>query len=179
MSWLTVIGIGEDGIAGLSAAARQHLEAAELLFGGERHLAMVPPSGADRLCWTTPLRETLPKIIAARGRRVAVLASGDPMWFGIGPTLLQQIDADEVTVLPHTGAFSLAASRLGWPLAEVAAISLHGRSLDLLALHLTPERRVLALSEDRRTPRAVADFLTGRGWGPSRLTVLEHLGGPK
>jgi precorrin-6Y C5,15-methyltransferase (decarboxylating) len=179
MSWLSIIGIGEDGIAGLSPAARERIECAELLVGGERHLAMVPPSTAERLCWTTPLHDTLPKILARRGQRIVVLASGDPMWFGIGPSLLRQLSPEDVTVLPQVGAFSLAAARLGWPLADVATVSLHGRPIDRLALHLGPERRVLALSENGETPRAVAEFLNVRGWGPSRIIVLEHLGGAR
>ncbi|HEX9462787.1 MAG TPA: precorrin-6y C5,15-methyltransferase (decarboxylating) subunit CbiE [Alphaproteobacteria bacterium] len=179
MSWLSVIGIGEDGTAGLSAAARERVQRAELLVGGQRHLAMIPPSSAERLTWTSPLQDTLPKILAWRGRRVVVLASGDPMWFGIGPTLSQHVAPEDMIVLPHVGAFSLAAARLNWPLADTATISLHGRPLDMLALNLTPGQRLLALSEDRHMPRAVADYLTARGWGPSRLIVHEHLDGPK
>ena len=177
MSRLAIIGIGEDGLAGLSPAARALVERAEVLIGGARHLAMVPPSAAERLAWATPLEATLPEISARRGRRVVVLASGDPMWFGIGATLLRHYAPEDMTILPHVGAFSCAAARLGWPLADTATISLHGRPLDMLALHLAPGARVLALSENRDTPAAVARFLTRNGWGPSTLAVLEHLGG--
>ncbi len=177
MSWLTIVGIGEDGVEGLSPAARAAVERAELLVGGARHLDMVPTSSAERLRWASPLEASLPEIEKHRGRRVVVLASGDPMWFGIGATLARHFAPAEMTILPHTGAFSLAAARLGWPLAEVAAISLHGRPLDTLALHLAPGARVLALSENGRTPEAVARHLAAAGWGPSELTVLEHLGG--
>jgi precorrin-6Y C5,15-methyltransferase (decarboxylating) len=177
VSWLAIVGIGEDGLAGLSATARALVERAEVLVGGARHLAMVPPSSAERLAWATPLEATLPEITAHRGRRVVVLASGDPLWFGIGATLMRHYAPEDMTILPHVGAFSLAAARLGWPLADTATISLHGRPLDILALHLAPGARVLALSENRDTPAAVARFLTGNGWGPTTLTVLEHLGG--
>ena len=177
MSWLSIIGIGEDGVSGLSPAARAVVERAEVLIGGARHLDMIPSSAAKRLRWASPLEATLPEIETHRGRRVVVLASGDPMWFGIGATLVRHFASANMTILPHTGAFSLAAARLGWPLADTATISLHGRPLEVLALNLTPGARVLALSENGSTPEAVARYLAANGWGPSELTVLEHLGG--
>ena len=177
--WLTVIGIGEDGIDGLSPAARALIETAELLVGGPRHLAMVPSGGnAERLAWERPLARTIETIAAWHSRRVVVLASGDPLWYGIGAVLVRRFPHAEMTILPQPSAFSLAAARLGWPLAECAAISLHARPLDALRLQLMPGRRVLALSEDGATPAAIAALLTGIGWGPSRLTVCSHLGGP-
>jgi precorrin-6B C5,15-methyltransferase / cobalt-precorrin-6B C5,C15-methyltransferase len=177
--WLAVIGIGEDGIDCLSPAARALIETAELLVGGPRHLAMVPPEGiAERLAWDRPLARTVETIAAWRGRRVVVLASGDPLWYGVGAILARRFPRAEMTILPQPSAFSLAAARLGWPLAECAAISLHVRPLDTLRLQLMPGRRVLALSEDGGTPAAVAALLTGLGWGPSRLTVCSYLGGP-
>ena len=140
---------------------------------------MVADGLAERLCWERPLDRTLETIAGYRGRRVVVLASGDPMWHGVGATLARRFARAEMTILPQPGAFSLAAARLGWPLADCAAISLHGRPLDGLRLHLAPQRRILALSENGGTPRAVARLLTDAGWGPSRLTVLAHLGGPR
>jgi precorrin-6Y C5,15-methyltransferase (decarboxylating) len=177
--WLAIIGIGEDGFAGLSAAARTLVETAETLVGGERHLAMVPSGAAERLVWQRPLTDTIGAIAARRDRRVTVLASGDPLWYGVGAVLARHFPRDEMTVLPQPGAFSLAAARLGWAIAECAALSLHARPLDTLRLHLAPQRRLLLLSEDGATPRAVARLLTELGWGPSRLTVFEHLGGPR
>jgi precorrin-6Y C5,15-methyltransferase (decarboxylating) len=177
--WLAIVGIGEDGLTGLSAAARTLVETAETLVGGERHLAMVPSGAAERLVWQRPLTDTIGAIAARRGRRVTVLASGDPLWYGVGAVLARHFPRDEMTVLPQPGAFSLAAARLGWAIAECAALSLHARPLDTLRLHLAPQRRLLLLSEDGATPRAVARLLTELGWGPSRLTVFEHLGGPR
>ncbi len=179
-AWLAVLGIGEDGLIGLSAAARTLIETAELLVGGERHMAMPPSEGsAERLVWDRPLARTIDAIAANRGRRVVVLASGDPLWYGVGAVLARRFPAGEMIILPRPSAFSLAAARLGWPLAEFAAISLHGRPLDTLRLHLAPGRRVMALSEDGATPAAAAALLTELGWGPSRLTVFSHLGGPR
>ena len=177
--WLAVIGIGEDGLAGLSGAARALVETAEILVGGARHLAMVPPGSAERLEWRRPIADTLPLIEAQRGRRVAVLASGDPMCYGVGVMLAQAFPREEMTILPQPGAFSLAAARLGWAVADCALVSLHGRPLDALRLHLAPRRRALLLSEDGTTPDRVARLLTELGWGPSRMTVFEHLGGSR
>lgn len=177
--WLSVIGIGEDGLAGLSPAARTLIETAEALVGGARHLAMVPPGAAARLEWRRPLADTIGDIAARRGSRVAVLASGDPLWYGVGAVLLRHFRREEMTILPQPGAFSLAASRLGWPLAECTTLSLHARPLDTLRLHLAPGVRLLALSEDAATPGRVAALLADAGWGPSRMTVFEHLGGPR
>ncbi len=131
--WLSVIGIGEDGIAGLSPAARALIETAQTLVGGARHLAMVPEGGAERLLWRQPLADTIADIAARRGTRVAVLASGDPLWYGVGTVLLRHFRREEMTILPQPSAFSLAAARLGWALAECTALSLHGRPLDSLA----------------------------------------------
>jgi precorrin-6B C5,15-methyltransferase / cobalt-precorrin-6B C5,C15-methyltransferase len=108
-----------------------------------------------------------------------VLASGDPLWYGVGVLLARHFNTDEMTVLPQRSAFSLAAARLGWALADSGCLSLHGRSLDSLRLHLAPGRRLLLLSSDGGTARAVARLLIGSGWGRSRLTVFEHLGGDR
>jgi precorrin-6Y C5,15-methyltransferase (decarboxylating) len=174
-AWLSVIGVGADGLSGLSLAAQAMVGAAEVLVGGQRHLGMVNGS-AERLTWETPLSRTVDAIAARRGRRVVVLATGDPMWFGIGVTLARRFPREEIAIIPHLGAFSLAAARLGWPLAEIEALTLHGRPLDLLALHLAPGARLLILSENGATPARVAAFLRERGWGGSAITVLEALG---
>ena len=177
--WLTVIGIGDDGLAGLASAARALIATAELLVGGARHLTMVSDSAVERLVWQQPFAETIAAIAAQRGRRVVVLASGDPMWYGAGATLARHFRREEMLVLPHPGAFSLAAARLGLPLADCTTLSLHARPLDTLRLHLAEGCRLLLLSEDGATPTAVARLLREAGWGPSRLTVFEHLGGPE
>jgi precorrin-6B C5,15-methyltransferase / cobalt-precorrin-6B C5,C15-methyltransferase len=177
--WLAVVGIGEDGLAGLAPAARTFVDTAEVLVGGDRHHAMVPGEDAERLVWERPLADTIAAIAERRGRRVVVLASGDPLWYGIGVALLRRFPPAEMTIVPYPSTFSLAAARLGWPLAECRAITLHGRPLDRLRLDLAPKQRLLVLSEDGGTPCAVARLLTELGWGPSVLTVLAHLGGAR
>lgn len=174
--WLFVVGIGEDGWDALSPAARAAAQAAETLLGGARNLAMVPDSGAERVAWGG-LDDLVAALEARRGRRVCVLASGDPMWFGIGATLAKRFTADEMAVLPHPGAFSLAAARLGWPLQDVACLTVHGRPVEALALYLSPGARLLILARDGDSPAEVTSLLREQGFGDSLVTVFEHLGG--
>jgi precorrin-6Y C5,15-methyltransferase (decarboxylating) len=173
-----VVGIGDAGLPSLTPAARATVETAEVLVGGERHLAMLPEHPGERLPWRRPLDATLPELEALRGRRVVVLASGDPMWFGVGDLLARHFAAGELHVLPAPSTFSLVCARLGWPLAEVACLSAHGRPLCALRRHLAPGARLIVLSADGATPLAIAALLTDLGFGASRLWVLEHLDGP-
>jgi precorrin-6Y C5,15-methyltransferase (decarboxylating) len=177
--WLHVIGIGEDGLPGLGQAARAALDQAEVLVGGERHLAMLPADERERLVWPSPLSALIGTIVGLKPRRVGVLATGDPMWFGIGATLARQIPADEMLVIPSPSAFSQAAARLGWALADCRTLTLHGRPLALLQSHIQPGARLLLLAHDGETPAKVAEILTNRGYGASRLTVLERMGGER
>src|SRR5690242_15227790 len=147
--WLTVVGIGADGLGGLGEAARRAVAAAEVPGGGAGQLAMVAEAGRPRVLWGSPLAATLGEIEGHRGRTVVVLASGDPLWYGVGRLLVRRFGAAEVRVLPHVSAFQLAAARLGWALEEVVCLSVHGRPLAGLARHLAPGRRLLALTEDR------------------------------
>lgn len=177
--WLSIIGIGEDGVSGLAPAARTLIETAEVLIGGKRHLAMAPPSGAERIAWPSPIAPLVERIPQMRGRRVCVLATGDPMFLGIGATLARTIAPEEMTVFPAPSAFSLAAARLLWPLDRVEKITLQGRPVKQLALRVYPGARLLILSHDGNSPAAVAKWLVAHGFGESRLVALAHMGGPK
>jgi precorrin-6Y C5,15-methyltransferase (decarboxylating) len=178
-AWLQVIGIGEDGLESLPLRLRALIDQAEILVGGERHLAMAPDAQGERLVWASPLAQTLDEIWARRGRKVVVLATGDPMHYGIGATLARRVPAAEMAVHPHLSAFSLAAARLCWPLAEVECLSIHGRPRELLVAAAAPDRRLLLLSNDGDSPAEVARLLTELGYGASEITVLEHMGGPR
>ncbi len=179
MRWLSIIGIGEDGLDGLSPQARSLVSEAELVVGGSRHLAMAASlvRGAT-LVWPSPIDTAFPAILARRGKPVVVLASGDPFNYGIGKQLAAIVAADEMISLPQPSAFSLAASRLGWALQDVAEVTLHGRPLENLIRVLHPGRRILALSWDGTTPGKVKELLVSRGLGRSRVTVFERMGGP-
>src|SRR5580698_489788 len=178
--WLSIVGIGEDGVEGLSPVARGLIGAAEIVFGGRRHLGFAAPliRGATRP-WPSPFDGAPDEVLHHRSRQICVLASGDPFHYGVGAALARRIDAREMTVIPAPSAFSLAAARLGWSLPETALLSVHGRNLDLLRPHLQPGAHILALTSDGDGPAAAAKLLTESGFGTSRLTVLEALGGPR
>ena len=175
--WLTVVGMGEDGPEGLTPAARLIIESAELLVGSERLLALVPERQPERLAWPSPFEAMPARLEAWRGRRVVVLATGDPLNYGVGRKLLQHLGIDEIRFLPHLSAFSLAAARLGWSLPDVETLSLHGRSAAGIEAAIAPGVCILALTAGEDTVREVARRLVARGYGASALTVLEHMGG--
>ncbi len=176
--WLSVVGISEDGLSGLSAHSRFLLDRAQVVVGGARHLAMLPTDDTrEQLLWKSPLQATVDEIVRRRGQPVCVLASGDPMCHGIGVTLSRRIPISEMTVIPTASAFSLACARLGWSLADVETFSLTNRPIASIALSLYPGARLLVLSADRHTPALVAKLLTQRGFGCSLMTVFERMSG--
>ncbi|PBC03294.1 precorrin-6y C5,15-methyltransferase (decarboxylating) subunit CbiE [Mesorhizobium sp. WSM3860] len=176
--WLTIVGIGEDGVAGLGDEAKRRIAEAEVIFGGKRHLALVSGLAKGKARpWPTPFDAEMEAVLALEGKSVCVLASGDPFFHGVGVTLARKVKPDEMLVLPAPSSLSLAASRLGWALQDVETISLHGHSIDLIRPLLHPGARILALTSDSDAPAAIAALLDELGFGPSRLTVLEALGG--
>ena len=177
--WLSIIGIGEDGLAGLTAAARALLDSAEVLIGGKRHLAMVPDDGRERHAWPTPMQILIDDITRFRGRPTAVLASGDPMCFGVGKHLAKRVPADELTIVPAPSAFSLAAARLTWSLPDTTCFTLHGRPVETLACHVHPGAKLLMLAHGRQTPGEVSAWLKSHGFGNSEMTALAHMGSDK
>ncbi|KGJ05392.1 precorrin-6Y C5,15-methyltransferase (decarboxylating) [Paracoccus halophilus] len=175
--WLTIIGLGEDGLAGLPAASRQALARAEIVFGAPRHLELAELTGqTSARAWPVPF--DIAPLLALRGRRVAALVSGDPFWFGAGGTLAAALAPGEWRALPAPGLFTLAAARLGWRLEETACIGLHAAPLARLRPHLARGCRVLATLRDGAALPALAEWLAAQGMGAMRLTVLERLGGP-
>ncbi|TLX53627.1 cobalamin biosynthesis bifunctional protein CbiET [Stutzerimonas nosocomialis] len=176
--WLTVVGIGEDGYAGLGKSARRALLDAELIVGAPRQLALLPPClRAARQPWPSPF--SLAPVLERQGRPLCVLASGDPMLYGVGASLTRAVPPEQMQVFPAPSSVSLAAARMGWSLQDVELVSLVARPLALLNRHLYPDARLLVLSNDGSSPAAVAELLRQRGFGPSRITVLEHLGGER
>ncbi len=175
--WLSIVGIGEDGVAGLGAAARAALDDAETLVGGARHLAMVPPDGRERLEWPRPFSALADELRTRRGSPVCVLATGDPFCYGVGSVIARHVPLDEMRVHPAPSAFSLACARVGWSLPSVETLSLHGRPLASFRVTMGPGARVLVLSHDATTPARIAEMLRGAGYGESRIVVLERMGG--
>lgn len=177
--WLSVVGITEEGAAALPPSSRRLVDDAEVLIGGERHLAMFPDDGRERLTWTRPLKHLAERIGEFRGRRVAVLATGDPLNFGVAAKLLRHVPVEEMVIAPASSAFSLIAARMGWSLPDVECISLHGRPADRFRAWPAPGLRIIALSGDAETPPQVAKMLAETGYGRSRMTVFGHVGGPR
>jgi precorrin-6Y C5,15-methyltransferase (decarboxylating) len=177
---LTVVGIGADGWPGLSGTATAALTAAQVILGSARQLTLVPAGvGGDRVPWPSPLLPALPGLLDAhRGRRIAVLASGDPMFHGIGATLVRLLGAPAVRVVPHPSSVSLAAARLGWSLPETDVLSLVAAPVEELHPLIHPGRKILILSSGATTPAEVVALLTSRGYGDSTVTVLAQLGAP-
>ncbi|RBY95706.1 cobalamin biosynthesis bifunctional protein CbiET [Blastococcus sp. TF02-8] len=176
----TVVGIGADGWDGLSTAARRVIGEAEVLRGSARQLGLVPDDvPAERVPWPSPLGPALAALREAHpGRRVVVLASGDPMLSGVGSSLVRLHGPEAVRVLPHPSSASLACARLGWAVEETTVVSVVGRPLELVAPHVTPGRRLIVLGSDGGTPAEVAALCTRLGYGASRVTALAQLGGP-
>ncbi|WP_320533693.1 precorrin-6y C5,15-methyltransferase (decarboxylating) subunit CbiE [Robbsia andropogonis] len=175
--WLTVVGIGESGYAGLDRAPRRALWAARHIVGAGRHLALLPARLQARgVAWPSPF--SLTPLHALQGQPVVALASGDPMWFGVGAAISREFPAESYTIWPGVSSIALAAARLRWPLDVVATLSLVGRPLASLNAALYAGERLIVLSADATTPQAVAGLLTARGFGASVMTVCNRLGGP-
>ncbi|MDI3251296.1 MULTISPECIES: precorrin-6y C5,15-methyltransferase (decarboxylating) subunit CbiE [unclassified Pseudomonas] len=175
--WLTVVGIGEDGFKGLGRNARHALLRATRIIGAQRQLDLLPLCiGGERQLWPSPF--SMEPVLSRRGTPVCVLASGDPMFYGVGASLARQVAAEELTILPAPSSVSLAAARLGWPLQEVVTLSVVARPLAAINAHLASGVRLLVLSNDGSSPALIAALLTERSFGPSRISVFEHLGGP-
>jgi precorrin-6Y C5,15-methyltransferase (decarboxylating) len=173
--WLTLIGIGEDGLAGLSASARAALDRAEVVFGGPRHLAL---AGVDDRARAWPVPFDVAPVLAERGRAVAVLASGDPFWHGAGGSLAPHLDPGEWVSHPAPSTFQLAANRLGWRLEDAICLGLHAAPFARLRPFLSGETRAICLMRDGAAPAALAAWLADHGLGDTDMTVLEALGGP-
>ena len=175
--WLTVVGIGEDGFAGLGKNARRALLGASRVIGSQRQLDLLPACIRAE-CQTWPRPFSLAPVLALRNTPTCVLASGDPMLFGVGASLARVVARDEMNVLPAPSSFSLAAARMGWPQQDVVTLSVVARPVAALNAHLHSGVRLLVLSNDASSPTSIARLLCERGFAPSRMTVLEHLGGP-
>ena len=174
--WLTIIGIGEDGLAGLSEASRKGLANAETVFGGERHLALAGVTSRGRP-WPVPFDANV--VLSCRGRPTAVLASGDPFWHGAGASLAEKLDPGEWVAHSAPSTFSLAAARLGWRLESITCLGLHAAPFERLVPHLADGARIICLVRDGKAAGDLAKWLSARGWGAAVFWTLVALGGPR
>lgn len=178
MTWLHIIGIGEDGMDGLTADACALVENAEVIIGGDRHHKLSPNVTAERLKWPSPFDAMIDEIKRHKGRRLVILVTGDPLWYSVGARILRAIPADEITFHPQLSAFQWASTRMGWSLADVETLTVHGRPAEQVIPYLAPCARLLLLTRNEGTPAEIARILTAQGYGASQMTVLGALGGP-
>jgi precorrin-6B C5,15-methyltransferase / cobalt-precorrin-6B C5,C15-methyltransferase len=177
--WLTVIGMGEDGYDGLSAKAQLVLQNTDVIVGSTRLLGFLPKLKAEQIEWPQPFSAVVEQIKPLRGRNTVILATGDPMNYGVTRKLLEFIPFEEMTVLPHLSAFSHAASRMGWSLPECDTLTLHGRDVENIEAFIQPGARLIVLTADALTIPLVATMLTQRGFQKSKITVLENMVGER
>ena len=177
-AWLDIVGIGEDGRAGLSPEARAAVEAAEVIVGGTRHHTLSAAVTAERVSWPSPFDAMIDGIRALRGRRLVSLVTGDPLWYSVGARILKAIPPEDIRFHPQLSAFQWAAARMGWSLADLTTLTVHGRHPGQAVPFFAPGARLLILTEGRETPPEIARRLVDTGYGKSRLTVLGALGGP-
>ena len=177
-AWLHVVGIGEDGMDGLTPATRAVVEGAEVILGGDRHHQLSDSVTAERIAWPSPFDAMIDTIRAQKGRRFVILVTGDPLWYSVGARIARAFAPDEIVFHPQLSAFQLAACRLGWSLADVATLTVHGRPAEQMIPFIQPGARLLILTTGAETPARIAGFLAERGYGPSRMVVLSAMGGP-
>lgn len=178
--WLHIIGIGEDGLDGLSAAALALVNSAEVIVGGDRHHALSSegaPVNAERIAWPSPFNAMIDKITSLKGRRVVVLVSGDPLWYSVGARIGRAIDPAEICYYPQLSSFQFAAARMGWSLADVETLTIHGRPAEQIIPWLNDGARLLILTKDHTSPASVSGLLCQHGYEKSKLHVLAALGG--
>ncbi|MEM9795965.1 MAG: precorrin-6y C5,15-methyltransferase (decarboxylating) subunit CbiE [Pseudomonadota bacterium] len=177
--WLHIVGIGEDGLDGLTPATRAVVEAAEIIVGGDRHHTLSDSVTAQRIAWPHPFDALIGTLQAQRDRRVVVLATGDPLWFSVGARIGRAIPPTQIAYHPQLSAFQLAAARMGWSMADLETLTVHGRPVEQMIAFIQPDARLLILTTGSETPGQIAKFLTSRGFGRSPMTVLANMGGPE
>jgi precorrin-6B C5,15-methyltransferase / cobalt-precorrin-6B C5,C15-methyltransferase len=177
--WLTIIGIGEDGFEGLSSKARLALASSQNIIGSKRTLAMLPENTATHYEWPQPFSAVVDQLKPLHGTSTTILATGDPMNYGVARKLLSFIPKSEVTIIPHLSAFTLAAARMGWSLPDCDCFTIHGRPAANVETFVQPDAHLLILTQDETSPAEVCRRLITRGFENSDVTVLENLGGEK
>ena len=174
--WLTLMGLNEDSLDGLSTASRVIIASAEVIIGGARHLDLVQ-AGARGVAWPVPF--AIDPVLARRGQSVVVLASGDPFWFGAGGSLVDHLEQGEWRVIPAPSTFQLAANRLGWRMEEITCHGLHAAPMARLRGVLAPNARLIVTMRDGVAPSELAGWLVTQNAGAAVLTVMERLGGQR
>ena len=148
------------------AAPRFHAALAAML-GASDHVIGFP----------SPLADLYPKLEAHKGQKIIILATGDPLWFGIGASLINRFGADACLVIPHVSGLQMAAARMGWPIASCKILTIHGRAIDQILPSCQRRARLLVIAENGQSAPQVAQLLTEQGYGDADISALAHLGG--
>ena len=175
--WLHIVGIGEDGMEGLVPATRAVVEAADIIIGGDRHHKLSINLTAIRIAWPSPFDVMIETLQTFKEKRVVILVTGDPLWFSVGARIGREIPTNELVYHPQLSAFQLAAARMGWSLADVETLTVHGRPVEQMIAFIQPDQQLIVLTTGAETPGQIAKFLTERGFGSSKMTVLAAMGG--
>jgi precorrin-6Y C5,15-methyltransferase (decarboxylating) len=176
-AWLHIIGMGDNGLESLTPATRAVLQAADVIVGGERHHALTAELTAVRISWPSPFSALTEALQNIQGKQVAVLATGDPLWYSVGPMVAKHFAPIDVLFHPQVSAFQLAAARMGWSLSGVETLTVHGRPVETVLPFLAPDQKLILLTNGSDTPAQIAALLTERGYGGARMTVLAHMAG--
>ncbi len=176
-AWLHIIGMGDNGLESLTPATRSVVEQADVIIGAARHHALTSDIKAERINWPSPFSALTEKLQSLRGKQVVVLATGDPLWYSVGPMIAKEFAPEDTLFHPQVSAFQLAAARMGWSLSGVETLTVHGRPVETILPFLAPNQKLILLTSGSKTPADVAALLTARGYGNSRMTVLAHMGG--
>ncbi|MGD1885649.1 MAG: precorrin-6y C5,15-methyltransferase (decarboxylating) subunit CbiE [Cohaesibacteraceae bacterium] len=175
--WLSIVGIGEEGLEGLNPSAHKAVTAAEVIVGGKRHHALTQALNAERITWPSPFNHMLEALEGLKGRPTCVLVTGDPVWYSAGTKIADHFGADDIRIHPHVSAFQLACVRMGWALQDAETLTVHGRAVGDILSFVAPRAKLVVLTQDGDTPSQVAELLSGAGYGDSRMTVLADMGG--
>ena len=153
-----VIGVGQGGFASLPADIRDRLAMMDLVIAAPRfHDGL--PNGPEIQDWPSPFSNIYNIIEENSKKSLALLATGDPMWFGAGASLVRRLGPDACEVVPAVSGLQLAAARLGWPMAACDIVSIHGRPVGTLVSALAPRARLLVIAQDGKSPGQVARLL--------------------
>ena len=175
--WITIIGIGESGLQYLADVSQSRLESADIIIGPPRHLRLLGLSGSKVLEWPVPFSDGLKLLDKYKGKKVVVLVSGDPFWYGAAATILRKFSFDEIEVFPGPSTFGWAAARMGWSIEDISCVGLHAKPVEHIRSLIAPKRKILALMRDGDQVKSLAHYLSKLGFGQTKIRVFESLGG--
>ena len=175
--WITIIGIGESGLQYLADVSQNRLESADIIIGPPRHLRLLGLSGSKVLEWPVPFSDGLKILEKYKGKKVVVLVSGDPFWYGPAATILRKFSFDDIEVFPGPSTFGWAAARMGWSIEDISCVGLHAKPVEHIRSLIAPKRKILALMRDGDQVKSLAHYLSKLGFGQTNIHVLEALGG--